>query len=235
MIHIAILDDDLKQTAVLHDLMDSYCEQREIRERRIHIFHEGRAFLRSIAAIAYDFLLLDIEIGEENGIDIAKEIRKSNDAMVIFVITNYLRYSVDGYRIQAARYLLKPVVPQLLFSELDEVLRLEERSAWIVENHEERYRIRKRDVLYIESEGRKVRIHTLQDSYLDKDSLHSWFHRLDDTLFVECHKGILVHVRYIRSLQKDTLLLESGVQLPLARRKAEHVRQCWLAYQEKFI
>ena len=235
MIHTAILDDDEQQTALLHNLMNTYFEQREITEQRIHIFHHGEALIRSIQTFTYDLLLLDIEIGKENGIEIAKELRKYDSDVVIVVITSYLKYSIEGYKIQAARYLLKPVAPQLLFSELDEVLELEERNVLMVEEHEERYRLRKKDVLYLEAEGRKTRIHTGQKSYLDKASLSAWRKQLDEALFVECHKGILVHVRWIQSLQKDTVTLENDISLPLARRKVEHVQQCWLAYQEKFI
>ena len=42
-------------------------------------------------------LFLDIEIQEENGIEIAMELRKRLPDMIIVVITSYLKYSLEGY------------------------------------------------------------------------------------------------------------------------------------------
>lgn len=47
------------------------------------------------------------------------------------------------------------------------------------------------------------------------------------------HKGILVHVRWIQSMEKDTILLETKETLPLARRRVETVRAVWKNFQEK--
>ena len=66
-----------------------------------------------------------------------------------------------------------------------------------------------------------------------KEGLRIWQKKLDSSLFVECHKGILVHVRWIQSMEKDTILLETKETLPLARRRVETVRAVWKSFQEK--
>lgn len=232
MYEIAILDDELSQTEKLHKLIDVYFDRKELLERRVDIFHKGEDIINSPKL--YDLLFLDIEVGHENGIEIAKQLRKRAPNMIIIVITGYLKYSMDGYKIQAARYLLKPILPELLYSELDEVLMLDDRDSLVLEDKDVFKRIKRKDVFYVESDGRKVRVHSKEGAFPSKESLSEWKQRLDPALFVECHKGILVHVRCIQMLQADCIVLENGETLPLARRRADQVRKVWLSYQEKF-
>ena len=89
-------------------------------EARIDRYTNGKELLDSTKI--YHMLFLDIEIQEENGIEIAMELRKRLPDMIIVVITSYLKYSLEGYKIQASRYLLKPIHETLLYSELDEIL-----------------------------------------------------------------------------------------------------------------
>lgn len=56
-----------------------------------------------------DLFFLDIETKEENGIDTARRIRKVTERTPIVFTTNHESYSVEGYTVQAYRFLLKPM------------------------------------------------------------------------------------------------------------------------------
>ena len=234
MYHIAILDDERKEAEHIKELADVYFDRKELMQRRIDIFHNGNELLAHVKAIPCDLLFLDIEVGQENGIEIGRKLRQIAPDMIIVVITGYLKYSVEGYKIQAARYLLKPVNAQLLYSELDEVLSLDDRQTLVLEERDTYHRIKRKDILYVETMVRGTRFHTPEGTFESRESLSIWEQRLDAALFVECHKGILVHVRRIVSMEKDTILLETGETLPLARRRVETVKAVWRSFQEKY-
>ena len=235
MYRIAILDDERKEAEHIRNLADMYFERKELMQRRIDIYDNGSDLLAHVRQVPCDLLFLDIEVGQENGIEIGRQLRKIVPDMIIIVITGYLKYSVEGYKIQAARYLLKPVNAHLLYSELDEVLSLDARQTLVLEDRDTYHRIRRKDILYVETLGRGSRFHTLEGTADSRESLSIWEQRLDSTLFIECHKGILVHVRWIVSVEKDTILLETKDTLPLARRRVEKVRTVWRSFQEKFV
>jgi DNA-binding LytR/AlgR family response regulator len=67
---------------------------------------------------SYDILMLDIEMGNMNGVQLAKEIRKENDAIQIIFITGYSDYIAEGYEVSALHYLMKPIDQAKLFSTL---------------------------------------------------------------------------------------------------------------------
>lgn len=56
-----------------------------------------------------DILILDIQMGSINGIELAREIRKLNENNIIIFTTNYLEYALQGYEVAAFRYLKKPI------------------------------------------------------------------------------------------------------------------------------
>lgn len=234
MLSIAILDDEEKDANHLAEMLRSYFSCKEMEIERMDIYHTGPSILKQERT--YDLLFLDIEVGKENGIAIAKRLRENHPEMIIIVITGYLKYSMDGYKIQAARYLLKPVPAALLYSELDEVLSFYHMDTYVITNDLDiMRRIKKSDVLYIESYGRKVQLHTLQEAVTSKESITYWKNKLAESFFIECYKGILVHVKWIKEIEKDTILLENEQSLPLARRRSEAVRQAWFLYQEKSL
>lgn len=233
MFEIAILDDKLDEAMQTKHLLLHYLEKRNLDYDRIDIFQCGDALLH--APKSYDMLFLDIEVGEENGIEIARKLREEHPDMIIIVITSFIKYSMEGYKIHAARYLLKPVAASLLYSELDEVLSdMLEKPALILEDNKEQTRLYTNDIYYFESYGRKVQFHTRKEVFTSKESVSYWAMKLSKD-FVECYKGIYVHVRYVEQISKDTLQLENQQILPLARRRAENVKATWIAYQEKMI
>ena len=57
----------------------------------------------------YDILLLDIELGAMDGVELAKRLRKTNDTVQIVFITGYSDYIAEEYEVAALHYLMKPV------------------------------------------------------------------------------------------------------------------------------
>ena len=67
----------------------------------------------------YDILLLDIEMGDMDGVAMAKKLRKQDDNVQIVFITGYSDYIAEGYEVAALHYLMKPVKKEKLLSVLD--------------------------------------------------------------------------------------------------------------------
>lgn len=232
MINIAILDDDVTYARKLKQTIYEYFDQVRLDIQIFDVFHDGTSLLSS--KHTYDLLFLDIEVGKENGIEIAKELRKRQPDLLIVVITSYVKYSMDGYKIQAARYLLKPVPKALLFSELDEVLMSYCFDSHILVQHQSNaVRISQKEIYYIESFGRKSKVMTRSEEFISDHAIGHWIQELSSQAFMECYKGICVGLRQIKELKKDVLVLENDKILPIARRRSEDVRQAWLLYQGK--
>ncbi len=56
----------------------------------------------------FDIAFLDIDMGAYSGLELAHHIRSMNLDTILIFVTNYVRYySLEGYEVQAFRYLLK--------------------------------------------------------------------------------------------------------------------------------
>lgn len=61
----------------------------------------------------------DDEMGDLNGMELAKQIRQTDEQIPILFITGYEEYMAQGYEVSALHYLLKPVNREKLFAVLD--------------------------------------------------------------------------------------------------------------------
>ena len=72
------------------------------------------AQLRALPLAKYDLAFLDIDMGPLNGVDLARRLHEMRSDMLLIFVTNYVEYSLQGYEVQAFRYLLKAEMPQKL-------------------------------------------------------------------------------------------------------------------------
>lgn len=231
MLHIAILDDQKSDADQLKEVLNPYFSRRQD-TFAFELFYDGTSLLKS--KTKFDLLFLDIEVGEENGIEIAKKLRIRLPDCFIIVVTSYAKYSLQGYKIQAARYLLKPIVPSLLYSELDEVLQDYKRARIQIQNEREDDEwVCVPAISYIEAFERKTRFHVGKQVYLHPQGVQHWGKQLENAWFVQCYKGIYVNVASIKQVGKDILHLLHGESLPLARRRYEQVYDTWMRYHEE--
>ena len=65
------------------------------------------AQLRALPLAKYDLAFLDIDMGPLNGVDLARRLHELRPDMLLIFVTNYVEYSLQGYEVQAFRYLLQ--------------------------------------------------------------------------------------------------------------------------------
>lgn len=85
MYNIAILDDEIQEAQHLREIVSRYFDRKELMERRIDLFTSGRELLNHVKAISCDLLFLDIEVGQENGIEIGRQLRQIAPDMIMIV------------------------------------------------------------------------------------------------------------------------------------------------------
>lgn len=234
MLNICILDDNKEEAYYHKKLLIDYFYKKQLSINIMDIFTCGKQLLHS--NIKYDMLFIDIEIGEENGIEIAKELRKTNQDLLIVIITSYAKYSIQGYKIQAARYLLKPLNPALLHSELDEIIgQLNDHSIILTNQRGDLKRISIQDIYYFETDKRKTCFYVNNTIYSSDHNVTYWYNQLKEDCFYECHKGIFVNIKHIENIGKEDITLSNDVTLPLARRRADTIKEAWTSFFEDSI
>jgi two-component system LytT family response regulator len=85
-----------------------------------------------------------------------------------------------------------------------------------------------RDIDWIQAEDYYAALHVGDKRYLIRDTMAALESRLDPATFVRIHRSALVNVDRVREIQRTKLglyrvILVDGTQLPLSRRRRDHI------------
>ena len=134
MYHIALCDDTPEDIQLILAIVQRWAAARGT-EIQTQTFSSAENFLFHYAEDKqYDILLLDVEMGEMDGVSLAKRLRQAKDPVQIVFITGYSDYIAEGYEVSALHYLMKPVREEKLMDVLDRAaqrLQVEERALFL--------------------------------------------------------------------------------------------------------
>ena len=107
MFRIGVAEDDLTFRQTISEYIERYKKEKNV-DIQATFFQDGSELAFKYESI-YDVLLLDIEMPKMNGMDAAREIRKSDPRVLIIFITNMAQYAINGYEVGALDFVLKPI------------------------------------------------------------------------------------------------------------------------------
>lgn len=181
----------------------------------------------------YQIIFLDIDMKDENGIDIAEKIRENNIKVEIIFLTALIQYAVDGYKVRAYRFLVKPIeYDDFVFQVKELFLRLDhlEKSNFILTKEGQDYTVKIEDVMYIEVLDHNLTYHCTKYDITAPGIMRKIEKRLKEHCFVRVHNSFIVNMRFIERVQSQSLILKDGTELPLARSKKDAFRRTYLDF-----
>lgn len=216
-LRIAICDDSAADRDYLAGLARRWAGQR-LHTVQLALYPSAESFLFAYAEDkTVQILLLDIEMGQMDGVTMARTLRKDNDGVQIVFITGYSEYIADGYEVEALHYLMKPVDENKLFSVLDRAADKLCRNEQVLtlELSGETVRLPVYQIRYAEVQGNYVTVHAKSDCTA-KMTLSELETRLDDSFF-RLGRSALVNLGYVARVTKTAVTLNDGSVLPLPR------------------
>ena len=224
-LNIAICDDAAADRDYLAGLVRCWAADRD-HTTRVSLYPSAESFLFHYAEDkSVQLLLLDVEMGQMDGVTMARTLRKDNDAVQIVFITGYSDYIADGYEVEALHYLMKPVDETKLMAVLDraaEKLRKNEHSLTL-ELSGETVRIPVYQIRCAEVQGNYVTLHAKAD-YTVKMTLSELEARLDDSFF-RLGRSALVNLGCVSRVTRAAVTLNDGSALPLPRGAYERINR----------
>ncbi len=227
---IAICDDSEQDARFVQDIVSGWAADRGI-ELQTMLFSSAERFLFHYAEDkAFDILLLDIEMGDMDGVTMAKRIRQSNETVQIVFITGYSDYIAEGYEVAALHYLMKPVSREKLCSVLDRALeKLKQNEKCIfLELSGEMVRIPMYEIRYLDVQKNYVTVHAKRD-YTLRRSLAELERELDERFF-RVGRGLILNLKVISRVTRTEVHLSDGSVLPLPRGAYESLNRAIIAH-----
>jgi len=173
-----------------------------------------------------DAIFIDINMPDLNGLDFVRSLQ--NPPLVVFT-TAYQEYALDGYKVDAIDYLLKPFGMGDILCAADKVKRqydllhtaslspVDEDDALFLKTEYKVVRILIHDIVYVEGMAEYLRIHLANQ---DKPivvllSMKKMEERLPSQDFMRIHKSYIISLHHIAEVNKSRVILDNEKDIPI--------------------
>ncbi len=229
---IAVVDDEKYARMELVRLIKLCRPQAEVFEAG-----SGVQAMQLLEKKTFDFLFIDIRLGDMEGTTVASLARRLMPQAKIIFATAFAEYAVTAFELHVDDYILKPYDPGRVREILcrEEELRTPAKAETVriaISSKRHTILLDPEEITYIESDGsgKGCVIHTLAGKqYEDGTALAVYEDRLRRQGFYRAHKTCLVHLKYIQDIfpwNNSSFALRvrgSDAELPIGRDKVKEL------------
>lgn len=220
--NIIICDDRIDDRKNLSDLLSDYGEKKNY-EFAITEYDSGEQLCEEQSALeACQLLFLDINMQGMDGLKTAMRIKEKYPKLPVVLVTAYMNYALDGYKVKASRFLLK----DNLIAEINKNRRILEFR--FVEGTIKLYAD---DIIYIETELHKNVFYTEKGTFQIYKKLDELENEFKDMGFVRAHLSFLVNMRYITKISGYVMTLTTGKKIPVPKARYAQVKREYMLYK----
>ena len=230
-IKIAICDDEQEQSQYIAMLVGKWADKYNIKIS-VDMFESAEKFKSAQGeSKTFDILLLDIQMGGQNGIELAREIRQSDTKLTIVFITGFPDYMQEGFDVAALHYLLKPINEDKFFEVLNKTAAgLQKRLRTIIfPKTGGDIKIKADDIVYAEVLSHTVTLYCAKGKEEFQMRIVDMVNLLGEGFF-QCHRSFIVSMKYVRRITKSQVILETGKEIPLSRNLYDAANQAFIKY-----
>ena len=221
--HILVCDDDAAFSAKVAEYAATYFEAHEIPVQAT-VCSDPEQVLAIPDLELYRIAFLDVDMPQINGIALGGQLRHRNPDICLVYVSAYLAFALDGYKVNAYRYILKRDVAKQLPSCLEDIyasMMQAGTKTLTVHHNRENIRIPLDQIYYLESEGHRVHFYTEEGDFAAAGTLKAFEEKLAERPFARCNSGYLVNLAQVKGVQQG--MVQVGpyeLQLSRPRRKA---------------
>ncbi len=222
-----VVDDEEYSAVKCRRIIDSI----GIKDLQVDIFIDSKHFCDVIFnhKEPFDIIILDIDMPNITGLELAKELRNNNENVIIIFLTNHDEFVFQAFEFQPFRYIRKMKINTempLAISSVVKILELRKDYEIMINCDGEEHVVLMSEIVYIEAEKRKTNIHLNNKKILLSNiNLSRIANSIQNEKFLSIHRGCLVNIDYIKTIKNDIILLKNNEELLISRRRLKDVKQ----------
>ncbi len=226
---IAIIDDVFSERKILRKKLEIQLA-RHLLNAEIFEYENGDSFLAAAKQEHFTVAFLDIYMNGEDGIEVAKKLRLFDSKCILIFVTSSMDHALDGFRVRALQYLVKPYSDQELDFLFDEIIEKLPSLDQYIELHivGGTIRLRLQEILYAEHFQHQIHILTTDEKItVIRQPLREFIKTLNDERFIYCNRGTIINLEHAQDFDGTAFLLTNGKKIPVSRNFVSAAKQAF--------
>lgn len=230
MFRLCVCDDNSATLTAVENLLEAPPLKGHF---RYDLYESSERLLDCLNEKDYNIFLLDIELGQMDGLTLAHKLREQDPYALILFMTNYPHYVYDVFDVRVFDFIQK----KDLSDKLPKALTRAEKDLMLGNDHfifhtqKQHLSLPLRDILYIEKEARKAVFHTRTKVYECNLTIKELWEQLDPELFISVYSWRIVNIMYITAIQGNEVTLINGETLHVGKEYSHALKAKHLAYR----
>lgn len=241
MLKIGICDDELLVQKQIGNIISGYLSNKKY-TYELFFYSKGYDLLEDCNHMDFSFIFLDIDLGKENGVNIAKAIRSiQNKPINIVFVTSYPEYQTKVLSIHTFDYIIKPITNAQIYRVLDGLLFWQN-----IDMNREVERVRFKtiqglitlyidEIIYFEYKNRRIDIITVDNVYHMYDKVKNIAALMKKYDFISPHAAYVINMKEIKQYlnSQNIIIMSNGDIIPISQLKAKIVKNEYMRYINK--
>lgn len=221
MLHIAVVDDDIRVIAEITALLQKYYKNTDYEQDD---FNNGLEFIRSIKfRERYDIVFMDIEMKGANGEEAVRELRKEDVDEKTYVI--YVSSHTDNltglFSLHPFDFIEKPFSEERFLGILQKISKSsqDKRLTISIVVNRKTIEICLADIKYVQSEGHKLIIYVKdqQEPLISYMKIETFFNSAREVSmdFIRTHASFVINRCYVKRYMKNNVVIDN-IEIPVS-------------------
>ena len=226
-LRILICDDERRMLSLIAEKVSACLPESDIR-----IFSSGAELLKCLQAETCDILLLDIDMPDITGLEIAGQLSLSEKRPLLIFVTSHDELVYDSFQYHPFAFVRKSCFDREIKPVLEDCVReLQHRERHFCFRWEgKRVCLLLSELFYFEAEGNYLHVFSKTGQYRFRSTIASVENTLAGCGFIRIHKGFLINQAAVRLFNAKEVELFDGTLLPLGKSYAKTAEAQFLRY-----
>ena len=237
--HILICDDDAAFGTRMAEYVAAYFAARSILVQTAVCTSAGQA-LETPELELYQLAFLDVDMPNVNGMVLGRQLKQKCPGLKLVYVSAYLEFALEGYTVNAYRYLLKRDIVHTLPSCLDDLLAelTDQRKTLTVHHNRTATEIPLDQIYYLESDLRQINVY----GDISRQPICTYYGKIADLPqmlyengFLQVSRSDVVNMKYVCGIRSYKMTLKNGVELSISRPGYAAIRSAYLEWKGQYV
>ncbi len=231
--NIAIVDDIREERTLLRERLENALAKRSV-PSKIYEYESGEDFLAATEKLTFTVVFLDIYMDGMTGVETAAKLRAFDmDTLLVFTTTS-TDHAVEGFRVRAMHYLVKPYGEEEISSLVGEIMRRIPKPDLYMDIKVEGsdVRLRFREIVCAEHYSHMIHITTASKKKLATRMSFGEFTTplKEDVRFFLCSRGVIINMEHATDFDGSSFVMNDGNTVFVGKDLLKSARQRFMDF-----